>query len=86
MFRKTAFVLVAIAALGSTALTPTSASAWSWYDGRGGFHGVWHGWDLGYYYPAPIGGSIAYCARRHWSYDPASGTFLGNDGFRHLCH
>jgi hypothetical protein len=25
------------------------------------------------------------CARRYRSYDPASGTFLGNDGARHRC-
>jgi len=39
------------------------------------------------YYPAPAygGGDVAYCARRYRSYDPASGTFLGNDGLRHSC-
>jgi hypothetical protein len=25
------------------------------------------------------------CARRHRSYDPASGTYLGNNGVRHRC-
>lgn len=44
---------------------------------------------------AIIGGAIAssqaqanaasYCAQRYRSYDPASGTYLGNDGFRHSC-
>lgn len=29
--------------------------------------------------------SVAYCSRRYRSYDPASGTFLGNDGLRHRC-
>jgi hypothetical protein len=53
MLRKTTFALVAVAALGGTALAPTSASAWGWYDGWGGFHGVWNGWALGYYYPVP---------------------------------
>jgi hypothetical protein len=38
MFRKISFALVAAAALGTAALTPTSASAWG-----GGFHGGWHG-------------------------------------------
>ena len=85
MLRKATFALVTLAALAGTALAPTSASAWGWYDGWGGFHSVWNGWALGYYYPVPTGDSIAYCARRHRSYDPASGTFLGNDGFRHLC-
>jgi hypothetical protein len=27
----------------------------------------------------------AYCFRRFKSYDPASGTYLGYDGFRHPC-
>jgi len=26
-----------------------------------------------------------YCARRFRSYDPGSGTYLGNDGYRHRC-
>ena len=29
--------------------------------------------------------TVAYCTRRYRSYDPASGTFLGNDGLRHPC-
>jgi hypothetical protein len=44
----------------------------------------------------PFGGSDAYasmdsgtsvssCAQRYRSYDPASGTFLANDGRRHSC-
>lgn len=27
----------------------------------------------------------AYCAQRFRSYDPASGTYLGHDGYRHPC-
>jgi hypothetical protein len=27
----------------------------------------------------------AYCAQRFRSYDPASGTYLGFDGYRHPC-
>lgn len=44
---------------------------------------------------AIIGGAIAnsqaqsnaasYCAQRYRSYDPGSGTYLGNDGVRHPC-
>ncbi|MGJ4899360.1 MULTISPECIES: BA14K family protein [unclassified Bradyrhizobium] len=45
---------------------------------------------------AIIGGAIAnsraeaanaqaYCAQRFRSYDPGSGTYLGNDGLRHSC-
>jgi hypothetical protein len=43
------------------------------------------------YYPAPgyapagPGGGTAYCASRYRSYDPATGTFMGHDGFRHPC-
>jgi len=29
--------------------------------------------------------SPIFCAQRHRSYDPASGTFLGYDGHRHQC-
>jgi hypothetical protein len=31
------------------------------------------------------GGDVAYCMRRFRSYDPRSGTYLGNDGYRHAC-
>ena len=50
----------------------------------------------GYYYPGPAyygapvygpppGDAIGYCMRRFRSYDPGSGTYLGNDGYRHPC-
>ena len=29
--------------------------------------------------------AVAYCTQRYRSYDPASGTYLGNDGQRHPC-
>jgi hypothetical protein len=29
--------------------------------------------------------SVAYCQQTYRSYDPASGTYLGYDGFRHPC-
>jgi hypothetical protein len=29
--------------------------------------------------------STAYCMQRYRSYDPQSGTYLGNDGYRHPC-
>jgi hypothetical protein len=45
-----------------------------------------------YYYPAPgyyegdaPDGAVDYCMRRFRSYDPGSGTYLGNDGHRHPC-
>jgi hypothetical protein len=39
-----------------------------------------------YYGGAPYGGdAVAYCMQRCRSYDPASGTYLGYDGYRHPC-
>jgi hypothetical protein len=29
--------------------------------------------------------AVAYCMQTYRSYDPRSGTYLGNDGFRHPC-
>jgi hypothetical protein len=43
------------------------------------------------YYPPPVaygpppGDGVAYCMQRFRSYDPGSGTYLGNDGYRHPC-
>jgi hypothetical protein len=38
------------------------------------------------YGAGPGGGAdVAYCARKYRSYDPNTGTFLGNDGVRHAC-
>jgi hypothetical protein len=47
--------------------------------------------DPGYGYSgaAPVvynnGDSVAYCEQTFRSYDPASGSYLGYDGFRHAC-
>ncbi len=39
-----------------------------------------------YYGPAPWTPDwYAYCARRYQSFDARSGTFLGFDGYRHIC-
>ena len=38
-----------------------------------------------YYYGPPPGDAADYCMQRFRSYDPRSGTYLGNDGFRHPC-
>jgi hypothetical protein len=36
--------------------------------------------------PAPAGDdAVAYCMQTYRSYDPASGTYLGTDGYRHPC-
>jgi hypothetical protein len=38
----------------------------------------------GYVAPEPED-AVAYCMQRFRSYDPNSGTYLGNDGYRHPC-
>ena len=41
-----------------------------------------------YYYGGPgyyADDAVAYCMNRFKSYDPASGTYLGYDGYRHPC-
>jgi hypothetical protein len=36
--------------------------------------------------PAAGGGdAVAYCMQTYRSYDPRSGTYMGNDGYRHPC-
>ena len=36
--------------------------------------------------PAPGGDDgVAYCMQTYRSYDPRSGTYMGNDGYRHPC-
>jgi BA14K-like protein len=36
--------------------------------------------------PVPSGGDdVAYCMQTYRSYDPRSGTYMGNDGYRHPC-
>jgi hypothetical protein len=61
MLRKTILAITAAAALGVTALAPTSASAWGWH-GYG--HGYWHGW----YGPRVVFGGPGYggCMVREW--------------------
>lgn len=39
----------------------------------------------GYAGGPPGGDPVAYCTQRFRSYDPRSGTYLGNDGQRHPC-
>jgi hypothetical protein len=36
-------------------------------------------------YGPPPGDAISYCMQRFRSFDPSSGTYLGNDGYRHPC-
>jgi len=36
--------------------------------------------------PAPGGDdAVSYCMQTYRSYDPRSGTYMGNDGYRHPC-
>jgi hypothetical protein len=70
-----------------------ASQPWYGYDYSPGYYG--YGYDPGYYsygYSAPggyvaaaPGEDAAYCAQRFRSYDPASGTYLGFDGYRHPC-
>ena len=72
------------------------AGSYAYYDGYGpDYYGSDYYADNNSYYDddsAPdvafqggISGDASYCAQRYRSYDPASGTFLGNDGQRHPC-
>jgi hypothetical protein len=70
-----------------------------WHRGR--WHrGYWGGGGAGAAVAAGIAGlaiggalaaqaqsqnAVAYCQQRFRSYDPASGTYLGYDGYRHPC-
>jgi hypothetical protein len=54
-----------------------------------GYYGA-PGYAAPTYYAAPVdddddAAAVAYCAQRFKSYDPASETYLGNDGERHSC-
>ena len=44
-----------------------------------------YGYAPGGYVETAPGGDVAYCQQRFRSYDPASGTYLGYDGYRHPC-
>jgi hypothetical protein len=72
------------------------ALAAPYYGGGYGYYPPAYGYGYGPgYYPAPAygypapgyggGDGVAYCARKYRSYDPSTGTFLGNDGARHSC-
>jgi hypothetical protein len=60
------------------------------YYGDPGYYAAPGYYDNGYdevaVAPAPGGDdSVAYCMQTYRSYDPRSGTYLGNDGYRHPC-
>jgi len=41
--------------------------------------------EPGYYGDVAPDGAVDYCMRRFRSYNPNTGTYLGNDGYRHPC-
>jgi hypothetical protein len=93
--------IAAVTLAGVTALASTPASAqywrhrhggWGWGPGAGFVAGAIIGGALAarpYYGPPPAyvvpDDAVGYCMQRFKSYDPASGTYLGYDGFRHPC-
>jgi hypothetical protein len=70
------------------------ASQGPYYGGQPyyGYGGNYYDEDYGYsegpvVQVAPGGGgdAVAYCMQTYRSYDPRSGTYMGNDGYRHPC-
>jgi BA14K-like protein len=57
-----------------------------YYYGGGPYYGGYYA-APGYYAESGDGGDdgVAYCMQRYRTYDPNSGTFMGNDGRRHPC-
>lgn len=69
-----------------------ASNSYGYYDGGAGYYS--QGYDDQYYddgggtfavAPDQGGDSVGYCSQTYRSYDPASGTYLGYDGFRHPC-
>jgi hypothetical protein len=76
-----------IGGLAAGALIGGAFAASRPYYGYGPYYG---GYGPPYYGPPPVyaapgGDDDAYCFSRYKSYDPASGTYLGYDGYRHPC-
>jgi hypothetical protein len=66
------------------------ALAAPYYYGPGYYYGAPYYPAPAYYAPAPgyygaPAGDVSYCMQRFRSYDPSSGTYMGNDGHRHPC-
>lgn len=53
-----------------------------YYDDYAYGPGPGYGYGPGY---VEGGDAVGYCMSRFRSYDPRSGTYLGNDGYRHSC-
>jgi BA14K-like protein len=66
-----------------------ASGSYGYYGGGPGYYAP--GYDDQYYDDsvavAPQGGddAVAYCMQTYRSYDPRSGTYMGNDGYRHPC-
>jgi len=68
-----------------------AAAPYGYYGGPGYYAPGYY--DDQYYDDGPVvvapaqGGddAVAYCMQTYRSYDPRSGTYLGNDGYRHPC-
>ena len=65
-------ILGAAASQAGAAAAPAGTTVYSEIPSAGGF-------------PAGSEGWLRYCSARYQSFDPASGTFLGDDGNRHYC-
>ena len=71
--------------LGVTTAMAVRAVAHNYSPGYSDYGSSDYAYAPGPYMGAPAGGSVAYCAQRFRSYDPASGTYIGYDGIRHSC-
>jgi hypothetical protein len=74
-----------------------ASQSYGYYGGGPGYYAPGYydqGYDQGYDDSGPVavdagpgGGddSVAYCMQTYRSYNPRTGTYLGNDGYRHPC-
>jgi hypothetical protein len=83
------------AGIGGGAVAAATSPLWApgYYDYYPGYAYAPYGYYGSYTYaPPPATGTVvaqndnvAWCERHYYSYDPASGTYLGFDGLRHAC-
>jgi hypothetical protein len=79
--------LAAGAIIGGAAI---ASQSYGYYGGPGVYYAPGYYddqyYDQGGVAAAPVGDdAVAYCMQTYRSYDPASGTYLGYDGYRHPC-
>ncbi|HXZ46453.1 MAG TPA: BA14K family protein, partial [Pseudolabrys sp.] len=74
------------AVLGGLLAAPYYYGGYSpyYYTGYAPYYGAPY-YGGGYYDDGYAGGGVEYCMQRYRTYDPRSGTFMGNDGLRHPC-